>query len=57
MKTELLAVQQRGVALDYARLLHVLDAPSAQLTGQADLVRNFLNGAAGVQLQKTQDFL
>src|ERR1700761_3898932 len=38
MKAELFAIEQRGVALNDARLLHVLDATPARRAGQADLI-------------------
>ena len=57
MESQLLPIEQRRVALDHPRLLHVLDPPPARRARQADLVGNFLHGAACVQLQQAQDFL
>lgn len=57
MEPELLAVEEGGVALDHARLLHVLDAAPARRAGEADLIGDLLHGAARVELQQAKDFL
>ena len=57
MQAKLFAIEQRGVPLDHARLLHVLDTPPARSARKPDLVGYLLNRTAGVQLQKSQDFL
>ncbi|CAM2147669.1 hypothetical protein PT2222_10251 [Paraburkholderia tropica] len=57
MQAELLAIEQRRVALDHARLLHVLDAAPARRAGQAHLIGDFLHRTARVELQQAQDLL
>ena len=57
MQAKLFAIEQRGVPLDHAGLLHVLDTPPARSARKPDLVGYLLNRTAGVQLQKSQDFL
>ena len=43
MQAEFFAIEQRGVALNHARLLHILDAPPARGAGEPDLVGYLLN--------------
>jgi len=57
MQAQFFAIEQCCVALDHARLLHILDTPPARRAGQPHLIGYFLNRTPGIQLQESQDLL